>query len=92
MAGKGILIGDDGDVRIQNNSLVVGDSVLQETMIILGLNQGEHKFEPLLGPNLIQLIKSKAKRFDFERRVKIALALDNKDYQQIKHLIKTTIK
>lgn len=92
MAGKGILIGDDGDVRIQNNSLVIGDSVLQETMLILGMNQGEHKFEPLLGPNLIQLIKSKGNRFDYERRVKIALALDNKDYQQIKHLIKTSIK
>lgn len=90
MAGKGILLGDDGDVLIRNKSVVIGDTIWQETAIILGMNQGEHKFFPVLGPNLIQLLKAKASRFDIEQRAKIHLGLDGKNYDQLKEQIQIT--
>lgn len=92
MAGKGILLDDSGDLTIQNKSLVVGNSAIQEVSIILQMNQGESKFDPLLGANLINLIKTNTSRFEIENRVKTHLALDGKEYDKIKHLIKTTIK
>lgn len=92
MAKKGILLGNDGELLISNKSMVVGDSEMQEVAIILRMNQGEHKFEPLLGPNLINLTKTKAKAFEIEDRVKLHLALDGKDYRAIKDKIQTNIK
>ena len=89
--GKGILL-NDGDLMVKSRTLAFGDTEMQEVGIILSLNQGEHKFSPLLGPNLIQLIKSKASKFDIENRVRVALALDGKDYDQIKNKIKSIIQ
>lgn len=92
MARKGILLNEEGELDIKNKELVVGDSVMQEVSIILQMNQGESKFDPLLGANLVNLIKTNTSRFDLENRVKTHLALDGKDYEQIKHLITTHIK
>lgn len=91
MAGKGILLDEGGDVLVRNGSLVVGDTLWQETAIILGMNQGGHKFYPVLGPNLIQLMKSKASQLDIEQRARVHLALDNKNYDQLKEQIKIQI-
>jgi phage baseplate assembly protein W len=88
---KGIIL-DNGKLKVLNKSLVVGDSEMQEVAIILSLNQGEHKFNPLMGPNLVQLLKSKASSFNIENRVRVALALDNKDYDALKNKIKTLIR
>jgi phage baseplate assembly protein W len=92
MAGKGILLGKDGDLQVRNGSLLVGDSMMQEVSIILQMNQGEQKFFPALGANIIQLVQAKVPRFDIENRVKVHLALDGKSYDQIKEQIKTIIK
>lgn len=88
MAGKGILLSDNGDVLVRNKSLVIGDTIWQETAIILGMNQGEHKFHPVLGPNLIQLMKSKSSQLDIEQRARIHLGMDRKNYDQLKEQIK----
>lgn len=92
MAGKGILLGADGDIEVSNGQMIVGDSEMQETAIILGLNQGEQKLVPVLGPNLVQLVKTNASRFEIEQRVRVHLAKDGKDYAAIKHKIQTTIR
>lgn len=92
MAGKGILLDKDGDLQIRNGSLLVGDSVMQEVSIIIQMNQGEQKFFPALGANIIQLVKSKSSRFDIQNRIKLHLELDGKSYDQIKEQIKTIIK
>ncbi len=90
MAGKGILLDDNYEVLITNKSMVVGSSVMQEVAVILSMNQGDQKFNPVLGPNLIQLKKSKASKFDIQQRVRVHLAKDGKDYAQIKDNIITT--
>lgn len=92
MAGKGILLGNDGDIVIINGKMVIGDSEIQETAIIVDMNQGEHKFVPVLGPNLMQLIKSKASKFDIDQRLRVHLAKDGKDYSALKEKIKTEIR
>ena len=92
MAGKGILLDETGDLLIKNKSLLLGKTHLQEVALILGMVQGEHKFQPLLGCNLIKKIKTNQSRFKFENTVKIQLALDNKDFDSIKHLITLILK
>lgn len=91
MAGKGILWDENRNIIVSKGSMVVGDSTLQEVAIIIALSTGAQKFVPVLGPNLIQLKKTNASRFDIEQRVRVHLAKDGKDYQQIKDQIKTTI-
>lgn len=91
MAGKGILMGNDGDLIVSNGSLAIGDSTMQEVAVILQMNQGEQKFMPMLGANIVQLSKAKVSRFDIEKRTKIALALDGKDYDLLKEEIQTYI-
>lgn len=92
MAGKGILLAADGDLQAPGKTLMIGESTMQEVAFILQMNQGEQKFFPALGANLIQLIGSKANRLDIESRVKVHLALDGKSYDLIKSQIQLTIK
>lgn len=89
---RGILLDKDGDLLIQNKQMVVGDTELQEVAIILGMNQGEHKFEPVLGANLVEFLKGKHKAEDIEDRIKIQMSLDNKDYKSVKEKIQTIIR
>lgn len=91
MAGKGILLTAENNLLIISRRLIVGDSRMQEVALILQMNQGEQKFEPVLGANLIQYSKTKIKNFDIENRVKIHLALDDKQYDQIKQQIKDNV-
>lgn len=92
MAGKGILFSVDGDLHTYNKTLVIGESTMQEVAVIFQMNQGEQKFFPALGANLIQLIGSKASRLDIENRAKVHLALDGKSWDLIKSQIHITIK
>ncbi len=92
MAGKGILWDENRNLVVRNGGMVVGNSTLQEVAIIIELSTGAQKFVPILGPNLIQLKKTNASRFDIEQRVRIHLAKDGKDYQQVKDQIQTTIR
>lgn len=87
MAGKGILLGENGDLLIKNKSVVVGDTEMQEVAIILQLNQGELKLYPLLGPNLIQLQKTNSSKFLIEQRLRLNLARDGKNYDDIKNKV-----
>lgn len=89
---KAITLDENGDLMVRNGSLHLSDTTFQEVALILPMTQGEHKFMPLLGPNLIQMIKSKANRISIEKRVKRHLALDNKDYEELKKHIQLNIK
>lgn len=84
MAGKGILLDNDNDLKVLNGRMVVGDTLMQEVGIIVQMQQGHLKSVPLLGPNLIQLKKTNLSRFDMEQRLRVHLAIDKKDYKQVK--------
>lgn len=92
MMKKGITLNELGDLQVQNGSLHLSDTTFQEVGIILKLNQGEHKFAPVLGPNLIQMLKGKADQVSIVKRVKRHLKLDNKDYDTLKKHISLNIQ
>lgn len=82
-----ILLDADDDLIIVNGDFAIGESILQEVGIILRLNSGELKSDPVLAPNLIQLINAKAPAQEFEERLRLFLKRDNKEYDDMKKLI-----
>lgn len=82
-----ILLDENDDLVIVDGDFVTDESVLQEVGIILRLNSGDLKSDPVLAPNLIQLVNSKENSQEFEDRVRIHLKRDNKNYNEIKELI-----
>ena len=65
---KGILLADNGDLAIKpvlerdgiRSGIIIGGSEIQNAYIVLGMNQGELKEDPLIGPNLLRFIRAKA--------------------------------
>ncbi len=82
-----ILLDENDDLNIVNGDLFIGESVIQEVGIILRLNSGELKSDPVLAPNLVQLVNSASNNQEFEERVRLFLKRDNKNYEDIKKLI-----
>lgn len=85
MMGRGILITAKGDLAIANGHLVVGDTLLQDTSIVLGMNQGELKEDPLLGPNLLSYTRGNKNVSDMERVIKIHLSRAGIGHEEVKH-------
>lgn len=83
---KDILLGAEDDLIIENGDFYIGDSVLQEVGIILALNTGELKSDPIMAPNLIQLVKGKDNG-EFEDRCRLFLKRDNKNFEELKKYI-----
>jgi len=81
---KDILLNQDNDIDFLNGDIVIGESLLQEVGIIVTLNSGDLKSDPILGPNLIQLLKSKTNATEVEQRLRVHLARDGKDYNEVK--------
>lgn len=71
-------------MSVVNRRLVVADTLLQEASIVLQLKQGELKEDPLLGPNLVRLIRSKTDKVEIERLVKIHLLRAGIKYEDVK--------
>lgn len=88
---KDILLNEIDDLQILNGDFAIGESELQDVGIILRLRQGELKSDPILGANLQHFMKSKYDRVSLEKRVKIHLERDGKNYDQIKNKIKLNI-
>lgn len=86
---KDILLDNQNDVKISNGDFDIGKSEMQEVSLILQSTQGEWKETPILGPNLYQYIKAKTDKIAIERQMRIHLALDNKDYDELKTKIET---
>ena len=87
---KGILLTGDGDLDIVNGHLQIGDTLLQDTSLILGITQGDLKEDPLCGANLLRHIRGKTERTAIERTVKIQLERAGIDYEEVKEQL--TIK
>lgn len=83
-----ILLDENDDLLFDaNGELVLGDCDLQEVGIIARINKGEVKSDPLLGPNLIELINANGGATAVKQRMKIALARDGKNYEEFRELI-----
>jgi hypothetical protein len=82
-----ILLDADDDLDIVDGDFAIGESLLQEVGIILRLNSGDLKSDPVLASNLVQLINGKADSQEFEDRTRLFLARDGKNYNEIKQYI-----
>ena len=79
---KDILLDENNDIKTLNGDFDTHESEMQEVALILQSVQGEWKQSPLLGPNLYQFIKGKTDK----------VALDEKDFENLKTKIETQIK
>lgn len=86
-----IMLDGDDDLLITGGDLTLGASFVQEVGIITRLNKGELKADPLLGPELIRMINSKANAQDIQTALKVALERDNKNYEDVQRILKTNI-
>lgn len=89
---KDILLNDDFDLDVKDGDFDIGESSTQEVAINLSLNQGILKSFPLLGPNLVQKMKGSNQELKIKKSVKISLEMDDKDYDQIKNILKINAK
>ena len=87
-----ILLDENNDLKILNGDFDTGESEMQEVALILQSTQGEWKNEPLLGPNLFKFLKSKESKVAIETEISIHLAIDNKNFKELKTKIETQIK
>lgn len=85
--GKDFLMDDQGNFLIRNGDFVIDDSELQEAGEILSSMKGEFKEDPLIGADLLPMIKSKAPQSEIELAARIALARDGKDWNALKKKI-----
>lgn len=83
-----ILLDENDDLLIVNGDFVIGESFDQEVGIILRMCPGELKEDPVLGPQLIRLINSNTSELEIKQLVKLHLARDGKDYEEIKERLK----
>ena len=84
---KGILLDENNDLKIVNGKLQLGNPLMQEVGIILQMNQGELKIDPLIGANLIVKMRGIENRHKIESLIDSQLELDGKNYDDIKDLI-----
>lgn len=82
-----ILLGLNDDLSIENGDFEVGDSLIQEVGVIIRLQKGELKSDPLMGPNLVRLINSNIDAVALESVLKINLERDRKNYEEVRNLI-----
>lgn len=88
---KGILLDTNGDIaivphRAKDGKLTgfsLGDTLVQNAAIVLELNQGELKEDPVLGVNLIRYIRSKANKTAIEKQMKIHLKRAGIEYSEL---------
>jgi hypothetical protein len=84
---KGILLDENNDLKIVNGKLQLGNPLIQEVGIILQMNQGELKIDPLIGANLIVKMRGIENKHKIESLIDSQLELDGKNYDDIKDLI-----
>ncbi len=82
-----LFLDSENDFNFLNGDFRIDESEMQDVAIILELNQGELKSDPILGPNLITMINAKANDKEIQQRVKLHLQRDNKVYEDIKDKI-----
>lgn len=82
-----LLLDENDDLIIENGDFKIGESLTQEVGLIIRMNQGELKADPLLGANIIRMINSSVNDDELQTKIKLHLQRDGKDYEDIKKYI-----
>ena len=70
---RGILLDSNNDFRVEDGMLKVGDREIQDAFMVLSINQGDLKEDPLAGTNLIKMIRGRENKEKIRKTVEIAL-------------------
>jgi hypothetical protein len=89
---KDILLNPNNDLQVVAGDFVIGESLLQEVGVILQMSQGELKSDPLIGANLTAMVRGVQNSEKTKRHVETQMELDDKNYDEIKYLLKTNIR
>ena len=73
-----VLLDSDGDDSIKSGDFELGDGSEDDCVIILKLNRGALKSDPLMGPNLITMMNKKYGSSDIIQAIRIAFERDGK--------------
>ena len=84
---KDIILDDNMDLKIVDGDFVVDHSLTQEVSMLLMLNKGDLKSDPILGTNLIQKIKQKVSKVVIKQVIDINLTRDGKDFNDLEKFI-----
>ena len=72
-----MLLGDDGDLMVENGGLVIGQTDDQNVSLLIASSPGSNKQYPLLGVSLIEFINKQGVSMDhIKRRIRVHLAAD----------------
>lgn len=81
---RGIILDDDNDLKVVNGELVIGDCLTQDAYMILSMNQGDLKEDPLAGVNLTRMIRGREKNERIRKSVEIGLLRVGIKFEEIK--------
>lgn len=77
----------DANGRIVSG-LQVGNTQLQNAYMVLSLNQGELKEDPIAGVNLVSMIRGNKSKEEIKTTIKIGLRRCGIDFDKVKDLIR----
>jgi hypothetical protein len=76
-----ILLDSDGDDAAENGDFKIGDGRLDDCYTIFKLNSNSLKYDPILAPNLVMMMNSKASSLEIKQTLALNLGRDNKKYK-----------
>lgn len=77
------LLDDTGDDLVEGGDLSVGDGREDDGVIIVKLNSGALKSDPILGPNLVLMMKGKVTKSDLKQIIALHLRRDEKEPKKV---------
>lgn len=89
---KDIMLDDNNDLLISNGDFVISDSMMQDVALILLMNQGELKSDPILGCNLTKYLNASGKMEEVKRAIRMNLDRAGIDYEDVKEQMNTILK
>lgn len=84
---KDVMLDENMDLKIVDGDFVVDKSLTQEVSMLLRLNKGDLKSDPILGTNLIEKIKQKVSKVLIKQVIDINLTRDGKDFSDLDEFI-----
>lgn len=88
---KGILLNEDNDLKIENGSVAIGDSMVQDAYIALLTSQGELKDDPLVGVNLTRMIRGRTNAEKMRKTIEIGLQRVGIRFDDIKDQLEASV-
>lgn len=78
-----ILLDENFEDKVVNGDFAIGDGTLDDCNIIVKLNTGSIKSDPILGPNLVKMINSHLSPTQIIQQIKLHLNRDNKQPKKL---------